>query len=247
MNSCSIKEVIGRIIRNTRVADTQYIADIPEWIAEAMGMMKTRHRLIPDQRVLNMNFHVHRLPAGAVRVMAVVYKGKRLRLNSSGMLPVPRQSDYMMTTMESHPDAVPEVTNIDDTNPVNVGNTFIPYMSLPFCDDWYFLELDHIHTSFSSGVITIYYKQIPTDNKGYPLIIDDEHYKSALYWYTRAMMGGAGYEDKQFTIAQCEAKFQHHWLKAKPAINYLSQDRKEEMVSNLTRLIIPTSYISDCL
>jgi hypothetical protein len=251
--STSSKEVIGRIIRNTRVNDSSYITDMPEWIAEAMGMMRTKYRLVDTYKDLLVVFHKARMPVGLAKINAVQYGANRLRSNARGALPqydATISTRISMTTTTSLPYATQydPPKELEGTEPINFGGIFVPYHDLGLCgNDWYFTELDHINTSFSNGLIRLHYKTIPLGEDGYPLILDNEHYKSAIYWYVRAMMGGAGYPDRQFTINQCEDRWLKHKRIAKGEINALSVDRTEEMVQNLTRLIIPATYMSDCL
>lgn len=77
--SVSIKDVIGRVIRNTRITNTEYIDSMNEWIPEAMGMLKTRVVLSPKHIDLKVNFHKTQIPCGLQSILAVEYKGQRLR------------------------------------------------------------------------------------------------------------------------------------------------------------------------
>lgn len=77
--SVSIKDVIGRVLRGTRVQDSSYINDMSEWIPEAMGYMRTKHSLRMLYKDVDIEFFKGRLPCCLQSILAVSYKCKRLR------------------------------------------------------------------------------------------------------------------------------------------------------------------------
>ena len=72
----SVKEVIGNVIRNTRITDTSYIADMPEWIGHAMSAMRTNMELVDKVTTVDVSFHVGTLPCGLVNIEKVHGCGK---------------------------------------------------------------------------------------------------------------------------------------------------------------------------
>lgn len=81
-----MRDVITRIIRNTRLKDTSYISDAHEWVYEAMEMMQTQQTLEGHWQDVSITFHKGKLPCGLVWVDAVEYQGKRLP-EGGGMRP----------------------------------------------------------------------------------------------------------------------------------------------------------------
>ena len=72
MNSTSVKEVIGRIVRNTRLNDSSYLDDMLEWIPEGMDQLETRYQLKSKSETLEVVEHVSKkLPCGLVHIDAV--------------------------------------------------------------------------------------------------------------------------------------------------------------------------------
>ncbi len=109
-------------------------------------------------------------------------------------------------------------------------------------EHWYYTELDHIVTSMSDTWIRIHFKAMPVDGNGLPLIPDEENYKEALYYYVRAKMIGAGYEDRQFREDVLMDRFEKYAQRARSRITYPSLDQMEEKVGRMNKLIFPENY-----
>jgi len=77
--STSIEDVIGRVLRNTRVQDSSYITDMGEWIPEAMDYMKTRVSLQLLWKDVEIDFYKGKLPCGLRTLRAVSHNNCRLR------------------------------------------------------------------------------------------------------------------------------------------------------------------------
>lgn len=247
----SVEEVIGRVFRNTRVSDASYANSMNEWIPEAMGYMRTRVQLQTVYKDINISYHKGRMPCGLVTLNAIQYRGGRLRYyqpaypaqalgnrtsNAASVYPgIPGRGT---TSFGTH--LVTRET-VDDGSEVRFYETDIESLEqLDFCDSaWYYTELDYINTSFSEGCIRVFFKSIPIDAKGFPLIPDEENYKEALYWYCRAKMIGAGFEDKVFNEQTCMDRYERSAERAIARITYPSVDETEAKIKDITRFIFP--------
>ena len=341
--STSIKEVIGRVIRGTRVQDSSFINDMGEWIPEAMGYMRTRFTLSPMWKDVEIEYHKGKLPCGLRTLTAVSYGGQRLRYNA-GVQPYDDKTYASADTVfRSTPtvELVPEsvgvkiftaptpssiyaldyvtladgstinVTSVvhksssavelsmmqQDLNGLGIG-TFIAtwennktvltisandttvvgiayhevtldseveFMTVvdnsyasarqkvsadtieavncqPYGSYTYYTELDYINTSLCDGCVRLFYKAIPTDEDGFPLIPDNEDYKEALYWYVRSKMIGAGYKDTVVSMWDCMTLYDKHAVRAIGQIRYPSVDQMETKLEISTRLILPENY-----
>ncbi len=347
--SVSIKQVIGRVIRNTRLRDSSFIEDMNEWIPEAMGMLRTKVVLSPKWEDIDIDFHKGRLPCDLRTLSAVAYGGTRMRhnngvptygirntirtepifvtgpvskivaetisrkvytadttvgpiwsvdalvtaagdievstilhtdnlaanvaslnatLNALGYGTFTASWDGNLLTIEVNNDGtVKEITDIKyhqvtldapillmvldvnassssyyETNNLDTIVTLQQCMALPVCEYTYFTELDYINTSLCDGTVRIFYKAIPVDEEGYPLIPDNEDYKEALYWYVRAKMIGCGFIDRVFKYTDCMEWYNIHANKAIGQIKYPSIDQMETKIEISTRLILPDNY-----
>lgn len=249
--SCSIDEVIARIIRNTRITDVSYIVDMQEWIPEAMGMMKTQYQLFPAYKDIIIDYHKGKLPCDLVSLIAVEYNGERLSFSSTVKHHETSQTSYKNTSNTS----VFLSQVVAELNPSNKEeNTILwkPTLSstetlnqvqcLPLSDHWYQTEMNWINTSICDGEVRLYYYATPVDENGLPLIPDNEDYKQALYYYVRAMMLGSGYEDKMFNYEQLMQHFNLHAARAINQIRYPSVDMKEEQIKHQVNFNLPEYY-----
>lgn len=232
----SLKEVIGNVVRNTRVQDASFIADIHEWLYEGMDMMQTKYSLGCFSVPLDITFHKAKLPCGLQWIDGVKYNGQRLkeggnfshRMNNNPMEVIGFESRVGKITSQGHTLYATDVTAL---------------YGLGCGSDRYFTEMGYMNTSFSSGHVELYYSGIITDEDGFPQIPDNQNYKQALYWYCRAMMIGAGWEDKQFTYEKCFAQWEQ--LYAPRAIAELLMPGPEQMehrVDTFTRFIPDQNY-----
>jgi hypothetical protein len=231
--SCSIEQVIARIIRNTRINDVSYIQDMNEWIPEAMGLMKTQYQHVPTFQTINVDFHKAKLPCDLASLEAVIHNG--VRVETTTALVRPRAKEQVLPTTDST--NVFTSTTVQETTPdgnhivwnpsIVSTQTLLDVKSIKKGEEWYNIELDYLNTSICEGPVTLYYLAIPTDENGLPLIPDNEDYKQALYYYVRAMMWGTGYEDKLFNYETLMQRFEVHAARAMGQIRYPSVDMKE--------------------
>ena len=256
--SSSINEVLGRIVRNTRIQDSSYLTDAIEWIPEAMGMLRTKVKYRPKWIDLPVHFHNAQMPCGLSEIRAIEYNGRRLKYadgvrsvdapwlchkpatrvaNPTPYLTVPiaRETSEGGTIYESTAIQIQQCTS-----------TSIPEcMALPLCDQWYQTYLDVIQTSIKEGTIRVHYYAMNTDDQGLPLIPDNEDYKEALYWYVREKMVGAGWTDEVYDSNIRMAKFELHASRALGQIRYPHLDEMEMKVNASTRFIPPANYFEN--
>lgn len=241
--SVSIKEVIGRVIRNTRLTDTGFIQDMNEWIPEAMGYMKTNMSLSPRWEDINIDYYKAKMPCGLDTLIAVTYNGYRLKANSdvrnydSRKLPITDDTVFISDKSLS-------VVTDNPVNPTNITYSQLKIdirtvKGMPESGGTYYTEMDFINTSICTGTVRIYFLGIPTDEEGYPLIPDNENYKQAIYWYVRGQMIGCGYADPVFKYADCVSQFELYAARAIGEIIHKTPDEAETIYRANTRLILP--------
>lgn len=251
----SINEVIGRVIRNTRLQDSSYIQDMFEWIPEAMGQLKTNMTLSRQFEDVEISFHKGKLPCGLYHLDAVEYKGRRLPYSST-------RKNYLTGQYINDKNGSTQASTVDtftstiqgNPNPVTNENTmwnplFVQDNPPVITDqedthntDWYQTEMDWITTSFPDGMVRIHFLQQPMDSTGMPLIPDNENYKEALYCYVRAKMIGAGFQDPVYKEEQLMQRFETYGRRAINQITYPSPEQKEQQLKTMLRFIPPANY-----
>lgn len=240
----SINEVIGRVIRNTRVSDTAYIADMHEWIPEAMELLHTQNQYSHEYEDIDIKFHKGKLPCGLVFIYAVEYCGTRLPYGNSvrDVRAGQRPAQYS--------EAAAFISRVDQV-PVPNGNyvyfsTLTQVLQYPENTvQYYQTDLGRILTSFETGTVRIYFAKVPVDGNGLPLIPDNSNYKEALYWYCRQKMIEAGFSDPVMKWEACHAMFEKHAERAVTEIDYPSPDEMEHRINTLTTLIKPANYFDE--
>lgn len=238
----SIRGVVGNVIRNTRIQDSSYVADMHEWLYEAMEMLHTQQTLEGVCEKITINFHKAKLPCGLKWIDAVEYLGRRLRENGGtrtiGKDQIKPQANDLITTFTTKVDKIVPIENhlIYNTELIKVNAA--PWNSR----DYYFTDMGTINTSFEDGEITLYFTKVKTDEDGMPMIPDNQNYKQALYWYCRAMMIGSGWEDKQFNYESCMAEFERYAARAISEIRLPSPEQMERRINTLVRLIPHQGY-----
>lgn len=217
--SCSIQSVIARVIRNTRVQDSSFLYDMHEWIAEAMGLLKTSMSLDKAYADIKICFHKGKLPTGLMSIQAVEYKGKRLRMGLS-------QKHYSKEDV-TFSDAFHKS---EEVHKLEEG------------EHCYNIEMDYITTTIKEGCVRVHYLALPSDDDGYPLIPDNENYKEALYYYIRAKMIGAGFEDKVYREDVLLMRFETYGRRAINEITYPSVDKMESILQRDLYFVPPPNY-----
>jgi hypothetical protein len=242
---CSMRPVIGQVIRNTRVQDSSFIADIHEWIYEAMEMMQTQQTLVGKIAELQVHFHKAKLPCGIRWIDGVEYQGQRLPEGGGGRPAardrrIPSPTDGIgvfqttnfeqLQTVENHIVYSHQLTDMKDRTALSPT-------------DYYYTEMGYLNTSFPDGTVTLYYRAVPVDEDGMPMIPDNQNYKQALYWYCRAMMIGAGFQDKVFSSDHCFMQWEQIYApRAISEIRMPSPEQMERRVNTLVRLLPPAGY-----
>ena len=251
----SIDEVIGRIVRNTRVQDSSYLIDAGTWIPEAMAYMRTKVELQTTYEDLSVDFHKAKSPTHLVYIKAIEYGGHRLEYGNDvraietvhkrhdrGSGEVGKTTGFITVPLE--------IINPEEGT-VRYDSTVLPVCSstnvegcnaLPSCNHWYNTELGYINTSFPDGTIRVHYTRMALDENGFPIIPDQENYIQACYYYCRAMMIGAGWQDPVFKHNELMAHFEREAGRAIGKIRYPSTDQMEMKVNNHRRLVMDNDY-----
>lgn len=265
-NSVSVKEVIARIIRNTRLTDTSYIIDMYEWIPEAMYMMRTPMSFTKRYADLKVDFHKTKLPLWCKEVLAVEFQGYRLhkgddtralviaqtpvnnpynnfQINNPGFTSVETDLTYPNGDQGTSSGILLEGYNpqLSGKPEVNTINNATPF---------YQVEMGYITTSFKNGWIRVHCHTWALDDDGFPLVPDNENYKEALYYYVLHKMFGAGYTNAIYNTPQavsgaiqmCQQMWDMYMRRAVNEIFYPSPDEMETITNNTIRLIPVRDY-----
>jgi len=247
----SIKPIIARVIRNTRLTDMTYADDIMEWIGEGLDRCMIRWKLAKTSKKLTISNHSAKLPCGLVTLNGVIFQGHRLRKGVNTIdIRITRTSEkeltsFFITDTTIQPSSI-NSQNIDLLRGVNIVE---PAFNEGERDNsperhFYDLQYDYIKTSFKSGFITIAYRTQDIDEEGYPLAPDLEELREGIFWYVCSKLCFTGYKlpDPKIDFVFCDAKSKEYFRKAKNIIKSPSEDDKENEIQLRNNLIPPDNY-----
>ena len=103
--------------------------------------------------------------------------------------------------------------------------------------EFYTNNLDYINTSFQEGEIKLYYKALPIDKEGYPLIPKNMEYQRAISWYIFSMLILGGLERAGFNWETANQKWEFYKLNAQNDAAYPTVDQVEAFGRSWVRLI----------
>lgn len=246
----SVQNVIRRVIKMTRMTDTSYLDDMLDWIPEAIEKLQTKYTLIPKSEDVEIRNNVGDQPCNLQVLTAITYCGYRLREGSTDVdLQNSPENEERNKNEDDFTLFVPDTGGSEHTSngsyiELHRGQDLIPIDSAEHKSEFYKIVLDKIHTSFCKGTIKVYYKQLPVDCDGYPLIPNNENYKTALVWYILSMMVFTGYKlpDKRMDYVFCDSKFELYGRRAIDEIKYPSVDRMERYHRSLARMVFPQHF-----
>lgn len=239
--SISVKPVIARIIRNLRIQETSLIADIHDWVLEAMEEMQTTTVLSPAFKDVQTYFHKAPYPCGMAELIGVVYDGCRIREKTGAMAafharkPHHRGEDVIEKSMPAKtvakegPGYERWTTLFEDMNMLPVHAT-----------EFYEPDHDGIITTFNKGKVRIYYKSVPVDKEGFPLVPDDPNYKKAIEYYVRlkALEQGS-IKDNLYRPGELHQLWETFSGRAIGSITYPSVDKVHAFAESWTTLKLP--------
>jgi hypothetical protein len=236
----SIDPIVARVIRNTRVQDMSFIADMHDWIAEALAAMQVQYMLVPKYADLTAYFHTAIIPCDSSHIEGVEYQGRRLNYNLQSIHPAGKTATASasgITTLTS----IPTEETVGDHK--FYSSSFTELNSLdPHPKHSYQVDDGAILTSFEAGEIRVHYRGLKTDKRGLPYVPNIEDVKEALYWYCRSKMVGAGYKDPVYPIEVLDYKYEKHAERGMDRMSLETPDMAESQVATSTRFVPPAGY-----
>jgi hypothetical protein len=240
----SVWPVIAQVTRNIRGVDADFMVDLPEWIAEGIMHLKTHYQLELCYENVDVKFHMAAMPCHAEALAAVTSGGQRLMIaDEVGPMQSGQSSlNGLFTATFKYPGGVTKLDDVDINNMPFYTSTVSALENMSVNGtQFYRPRYNKIETSIETGVLGIYFWKVPQDVNGLPMVPDNADYRTALYWYCRMMMIGAGYADKVFSYDYCDEKWEKHAGRALGQITYPTIDEKKRNIINNTGLI-PHQY-----
>jgi hypothetical protein len=207
-----------------------------------MEQLQTQFSLEGKWEPVQINFHKAKLPCGMKYLDGVEYDGHRLREGGGAR---PAERDRAVTYLDNYS----AFNSVVDKQTFDGHTLYVSKLqdvnALQSCTAgaYYYTDMGHINTSFSDGKVILYYRGIKTDEDGFPMIPDNQNYKSALYWYCRGMMIGAGWKDTIFKFDYCIQQFEMlYGPRAIAEIRMPSPEQMDKRINTFVRFIPHQGY-----
>jgi hypothetical protein len=238
----SIKEIVGRVIRNTKLQNSSEYKNLHIWIAEACADMQTKWSLAQVWMDKEIRFHDVDTPCGMKILSAVEYNGYRLAQRN-----VARQA-ALTPRVEYNKETGVWVSSIEKKESPGGYTTYVQsQVNIPVTtlDSHWYQENGpgKIMTSIADGMVRFHYKEVPHDEFGFPLIPDVYSFKEACYWYCRTKLIESGWEDPVLNWEVCNTRYETFRRGALADLSFPSTDRIEEMADMVS--LIPTQNYWD--
>ena len=247
--SVSIENVIGKILRDTRVSDMSYVNDMAEWIPEALEQMNIRSALQYKYCLLKVGPDGKaKLPPGMTGIGAVVYNKRRIMpWRSVRCIQAPKIDDTVYPQFVSG--IVKETVALSPTD----SRVFWKGMALtlenfPSATDYgYRVAMGLFEFSLPSVVVEVHYWCMPTDKAGFPLIPDNTFCREAIYWYVRAKMICSGHYDPvyQRDDRMCQERWELNAGRAIGQLDYPTPDEVEAGIASTVHMVFPDDYFQN--
>jgi hypothetical protein len=264
-SSCSIKEILVRVIRNlNNKLPAHYIDDMLEWIPEAVEELRTPFTLdkksTPNYdckgQFITYN-HVVKLPCGLIEVLAVEDQyGNRIH-RTGAQMDLENMSKARSQTDQTDSRVTDFLTNVEVIGTGSEAGPSVPWDGSNLTRyvqnttaAAYDIRMDYLQTTEESMFVKIHYMALPVDEEGYPLIPNQTEYKEALYWYVMKKLIGSGFQHPVIPatlqgIEYCEKKYETYAGRALGEIKMPDQDRMYKLWTSTVRLIPPTHFHDD--
>ncbi len=257
---CSGKQVLAKVIRATgNKLPSVYFDDVMEWIPEAIDLLSNTKTMetastgnVNCGGALEVKNHQVCLPKDLLSVLAVEDEFGFIIPEGGDISDVTNQSSqaHRQTTADTRVSTFavnPLQHQTSNGTPTSAPGTTIPLYGSDLENtasnscrgSYYKLSGNYLQLSFETGFVKIHYLRRPLDKEGYPLIPDNENFKTALMWYVLMMLIGAGYQHPVHTFDKCQAQFEMYGGRAINEITYPSLDATSRVNRTLTGRIIP--------
>lgn len=220
----SLKNVISKVYSDLNIKDEDHYTKIIEWLGEALSKIKVHDQLESVSTTLCVKNHKTELPCDLVYLEEVGHNGRQLTKTSASSLEQKYNSNMVLYNQYSS----------IDINKIN-NKCFELGLKYTYPDGQYFLiENGWFKTSFNSGDVDIVYKRFPLDNEGFPLIPEEESFRSALFWYVAwkyffiKKIEASGNDFNKFHTLSLESEQKWHW--------YCGQSGSEALMPDLFTL-----------
>lgn len=237
----SCQTIVSKIARTFKPPDSSWIVDCIEdigWAIQAIGYHTSFVKKSTDPPYIKVKNHRGLIPCDVDRILLVEsltkvgYTYNGLNPDGTNATP-PDDEDESCAKYEGI-----QLTLSSDISLSSIGETSprTTKMNTTNLNNTYDIVGGYVITGFESGLIKLHYVGFNIDKEGYPLVIDDYEYKSALEYYCIGQMIHRGFRPLSgITYGDAEGKFERHRYRAENICKMMGIDEARRFGASLTR------------
>lgn len=212
INYISIKETIGRFLREYGIDDSSYIADIPIWVEEAVSLIGIPNYYVIRKEVIEIDRNKGILPCDIEHIY-----GYFVSANCSDDV---TRDNYRRLVIRNAPLIGNGITSVNhETAYGTVDGNFL-------------------NTSFYKGKVMVVYKGIPLDCDGFPLVPKNAEFNQAIQFYFIYRMALSGFKHPVIDFQTAYDLWEKHYPRAGNSINWMDLQEYQEFTEMWTNPII---------
>lgn len=186
----SIKLILDRLLRHPLLQDLQFDAAL-DYTVDFMRIVGMPRMFEEKHTEIKIDKYRGILPEDMYRIISVTYNGNKLYYAGDSSLVVENE-DSVNTDQPSEPyenngtesDILPAEA-ITRGDFVFVQNIQTYVQNKQYKKDCYKIQGNLIYTNIKEGILDVIYSSIPTDDEGFPMILDNSSYLRALELYIK--------------------------------------------------------------
>lgn len=216
----SSKRIIAQVYQDLHPEDEDFELDALDWIGLALGLIGAAPQY-EDKRTnpIEVENHKASLPCDL------------LTLKQVGIVENPDEDEdeYIVTPMISSTTTMDLPSTNNDRS--NIDNKYRGDQ------EEYTINGNYIITENESPTIIIYYRGMPLDDDGDPMIPDDASYSQALYWFIAGKLLIRGSIKPMFSAEYATAQWHKYCAQSYASALYPSIDDYEAFSRSWTRML----------
>lgn len=212
INYISIKQTIGRFIREFGLSELEVIDDIPQWVEDAIAIMGIPNYYVNRHSIAKVTDHRAPVPCG-IEVLHGIWT-----TDSGCEATEPKQLKRLFIRN------VPIIGTLIKGEQSGIGYGTI--------------NGGYIHTSYEEGYIYVAYKGLPLDCDGFPLVPKDPKVNEALQYYFMYRLALRGYKHPVVDFKTAYQLWEKTYPAASNSINWMDLQDYQEFTEMWTNNLI---------
>lgn len=208
----SIKNTIGRFLKEFGLEDTSYVEDLPQWVEDAMNIIGVSNYYSYKHKVLEIKDYRGTLPCDAENLYGFWVTNKCTKAQNVKQLCrlFIRNTPLLGKGIN---------TNIHGIAYGNINGNFL-------------------YTSFEEGYVYVVYTGVPLDEENFPLVPKDAKLNEALQYYFIYKMSLSGYKHPVIDFKTAYSMWEKLYPAAGNSINWMSLQEYQEFTELWTNPLL---------